>query len=83
MNGTIEYTTHWVLHEDYHTAHCMDVIKNSLQCNADLMLGATTDLNSLDFGLGELHQCVDFTALIEWMRSHEWKGFPQWYGQSL
>lgn len=53
-----------------HILHCVDWIRQSLMCNADLTLDPTG--NFLGFGNENTHQCRDFGALFDWTYQNRW-----------
>jgi hypothetical protein len=60
------------LREGSHTLHCIDYIRESLMCNADMTLQGTD--NYLQYIKNNGHQCRDFAAVQGWVREHRWPG---------
>jgi hypothetical protein len=65
-----------------HIRHCIDLLRQSLMCNADL----TVELKNEQLGgvteFGIVHQCVDWPKLLEWMPSWEKTDAPALGGVS-
>ncbi|KAH6618350.1 hypothetical protein B0J18DRAFT_412732 [Chaetomium sp. MPI-SDFR-AT-0129] len=51
-----------------HVTHCLDSLRQLVQCKADAALLYTEDTNV--FGDGQIHQCNDWTALTIWASDH-------------
>lgn len=56
--------------------HCLNYLRQSFQCNPDLMFGTTTTYE--DYGLHDVHVCRDYDAILKWVDDHKWEGFWQW-----
>jgi hypothetical protein len=59
-----------------HWAHCIDYLRQSIQCSADTTLeepldapSTSPDLAGLD-GWGVTHTCRDYSAVYEWAKAH-------------
>ncbi|KAF2101010.1 hypothetical protein NA57DRAFT_74603 [Rhizodiscina lignyota] len=75
MEGSAE---HGSLHADVHVDHCIDYIRQTLQCSADLSpieWEWNTILNKPMFKADTAHTCRDWTAIDGWARerSFDWK----------
>ncbi|KAI9704619.1 MAG: hypothetical protein M1820_005532 [Bogoriella megaspora] len=55
-----------------HTLHCVDYLRQSVMCNADLTLVSTG--KDLEFDHGPPRQCRDWDAVVEWV--DRWKWIP-------
>ena len=51
-----------------HVTHCLDSLRQLVQCKADDALLYTEDTNV--FGDGQIHRCNDWTALTIWASDH-------------
>ncbi|KAJ5612186.1 hypothetical protein N7510_005380 [Penicillium lagena] len=51
-----------------HLVHCLDQMRQTMQCNIDTTLLAAKDPDH--FIDGQSHRCKDFMALREWMTDH-------------
>ncbi|KAF2687592.1 hypothetical protein K458DRAFT_466989 [Lentithecium fluviatile CBS 122367] len=54
-----------------HIRHCIDLLRQSLMCNADLTVELKDEALGGVTGFGTAHQCVDWQGLLEWMRPWE------------
>ncbi|KAF1963934.1 hypothetical protein BU23DRAFT_494794, partial [Bimuria novae-zelandiae CBS 107.79] len=54
-----------------HIRHCIDLLRQSLMCNADLTVETKdTELGGVT-GFGTEHRCVDWQGLLEWIQPWE------------
>ena len=58
-----EQTVPWM-----HVTHCLDSLRQLVQCKADDALLYTEDANV--FGDGQVHRCHDWGALSRWSAEH-------------
>jgi hypothetical protein len=54
-----------------HIRHCIDLLRQSLMCNADLTVEVKDDKAGGVHGFGTEHQCVDWDSLVSW--TTEWE----------
>ncbi|KAK2607952.1 hypothetical protein N8I77_006591 [Diaporthe amygdali] len=54
-----------------HIRHCIDLLRQSLMCNADLTVEVKDDEAGGVHGFGTEHQCVDWDSLLSW--TTEWE----------
>ncbi|KAK3358574.1 hypothetical protein B0T24DRAFT_125786 [Lasiosphaeria ovina] len=54
-----------------HVTHCLDSLRQLVQCKADGALLYTEDANV--FGDGQIHQCNDWDALAIWASDHSFE----------
>ncbi|CEJ94820.1 hypothetical protein VHEMI10329 [[Torrubiella] hemipterigena] len=63
----------------YHVGHCIEHVKNSLMCNADVTLSALDKEHFLQAEASyAVHQCRDFGSIVRWFEAHEWRGLTEW-----
>lgn len=59
-----------------HIRHCIDLLRQSLMCNADL----TVELKDAQLGgvtgFGTQHRCTDWQGLLNWIQPWEGKDAP-------
>jgi hypothetical protein len=65
-----------------HIRHCIDLLRQSLMCNADLTVELKDEQLGGVTGFGTVHQCVDWPKLLEWMPSWEETDAPRSAGVS-
>ncbi|KAI0886275.1 uncharacterized protein GGS22DRAFT_199562 [Annulohypoxylon maeteangense] len=54
-----------------HIRHCIDLLRQSLMCNADLVIELKNEELGGVTGFGTMHRCVDWPGLLEWIRPYE------------
>ena len=54
-----------------HVRHCIDLLRQTLMCNADLTVEVKDEKAGGVHGFGETHQCIDWDALGGWTTAHE------------
>ncbi|KAK3390363.1 hypothetical protein B0H63DRAFT_519590 [Podospora didyma] len=54
-----------------HVRHCIDLLRQTLMCNADLTVEVKDEKAGGVHGFGETHQCIDWEALGSWTTAHE------------
>lgn len=54
-----------------HTLHCVDYLRQSLMCQADLTLVSTE--KTLEFDRTPPRMCRDFEAVRQWVFDHKWE----------
>lgn len=59
-----------------HTLHCVNYIRQSLMCHADLTLQGTKNMRS--FIKNEGHQCRDWESVAAWAKRMAWTGHGAW-----
>ncbi|TDZ73317.1 Oxidase ustYa [Colletotrichum trifolii] len=59
------------IHDMYHIGHCFDLIRQALMCTPDLTMELTNETIGGVTGFGTEHQCVDWPALMRWMKKYE------------
>ncbi|KAI9661226.1 MAG: hypothetical protein M1821_009553 [Bathelium mastoideum] len=59
-------------HDRYyrHTLHCVDYLRQSIMCNADLTMVSTGQ--DLEFDHSPPRQCRDWDAIVGWIGTHKW-----------
>ncbi|KAF2788810.1 hypothetical protein K505DRAFT_314224 [Melanomma pulvis-pyrius CBS 109.77] len=55
-----------------HIRHCIDLLRQSLMCNADLTVEQKDEELGGVTGFGTEHRCIDWQGLLEWMQP--WEG---------
>ncbi|EKM56659.1 uncharacterized protein PHACADRAFT_253907 [Phanerochaete carnosa HHB-10118-sp] len=67
-----------------HSAHCLNYLRQTIMCAADLTLEPEIVLGSSDVGegLGAVHVCRDWSRVHEYTRQN-WQGWMEWQVQSL
>ena len=60
-----------------HIRHCIDLIRQSLMCNADTTIEVKDEEINGVRGFGTLHQCKDWRGLVRWTEETQEK-----YGMS-
>ncbi|KAL5117425.1 hypothetical protein ACEQ8H_004741 [Pleosporales sp. CAS-2024a] len=55
-----------------HIRHCIDLLRQSLMCNADLTVELKDEQLGGVTGFGTVHRCVDWSELLDWMPA--WEG---------
>ncbi|KAF2845811.1 hypothetical protein T440DRAFT_258355 [Plenodomus tracheiphilus IPT5] len=55
-----------------HIRHCIDLLRQSLMCNADLTVELKDEQLGGVTGFGTVHHCVDWSELLDWMPT--WEG---------
>ncbi|KAI1172933.1 hypothetical protein F4777DRAFT_484898 [Nemania sp. FL0916] len=68
--------SHWTgrapqAHSLGHIRHCIDLLRQSLMCNADLTVELKNEELGGVTGFGTVHRCVNWPALLEWIRPYE------------
>ncbi|KAH8884349.1 hypothetical protein GQ53DRAFT_880091 [Thozetella sp. PMI_491] len=78
-----ETTNLWISQEhpngegpDNHTLHCIDYIRQSLICHADITLQGTEDF--LHYSENSGHQCKDYGAIMNWVHKNLWMDHHIW-----
>ena len=56
----------------YHSAHCIDYLRQSIMCAADTNLEGETEAGP---GWGSVHECADYDAVLAWANEH---GAQRW-----
>lgn len=59
-----------------HIRHCIDLLRQSLMCNADLTVELKNEELGGVTGFGTVHRCVNWPALLEWIRPYEGTDSP-------
>jgi hypothetical protein len=54
-----------------HVRHCIDLLRQSLMCNADRTIEVKDDKGGV-LGFGTTHKCVDWSKMIR--KIEEWNG---------
>ncbi|KAH7316780.1 hypothetical protein B0I35DRAFT_479596 [Stachybotrys elegans] len=54
-----------------HIRHCIDLLRQSLMCNADLTVELKNEELGGVTGFGTEHRCVDWPGLLDWIRPYE------------
>lgn len=54
-----------------HIQHCIDYLRKSIMCNADLTIEVRNDTLEGVTGFGTVHRCVDYQNLLDWVKLHE------------
>ncbi|KAK0702002.1 hypothetical protein B0T26DRAFT_660122 [Lasiosphaeria miniovina] len=54
-----------------HVRHCIDLLRQSLMCNADLTVEVKDEAAGGVHGFGEEHRCVDWSGLVGWTSAWE------------
>lgn len=62
--------------DDKHTLHCLDYIREELQCHSDITLQGSDEY--IKFQNNNGHQCRDFEAITEWTAAHQWSGHQEY-----
>jgi hypothetical protein len=63
-------------HSPAHTRHCIDLLRQSLMCNADLTVELKDEYLGGVAGFGTSHRCIDWEGLLEWIKPYEDIGAP-------
>lgn len=59
-----------------HIRHCIDLLRQSLMCNADLTVELKKEELGGVTGFGTLHRCVKWPALLDWIQPYEGTDAP-------
>lgn len=59
-----------------HIRHCIDLLRQSLMCNADLTIELKDEELGGVTGFGTVHKCIDWPELLEWVRPWEDRDAP-------
>lgn len=65
-----------------HIRHCIDLLRQSLMCNADLTVELKDEQLGGVTGFGTVHRCVDWSELLDWMPTWEETDAPPLVGVS-
>ncbi|KAK7189673.1 hypothetical protein DPSP01_005737 [Paraphaeosphaeria sporulosa] len=57
--------------DKWHMNHCIELLRQSLMCNADLTLEVTNKTLGGVTGFGTKHVCVDWEGLLKWVDETE------------
>lgn len=59
-----------------HIRHCIDLLRQSLMCNADLTIELKNEELGGVTGFGTVHRCVDWPGLLKWIQPYEGTDAP-------
>lgn len=65
-----------------HVSHCVDLIRQILQCQPDLTVEIKNEEGGVT-GFGTAHQCYDWDQLMSWMETWETYGQTEAYNISM